>query len=318
LSFSQKFLTQSGGKLKKIRRDINWPRKIAIVSLIVFLVGCESGDESPPGPTPDGTAQPDVTAQPDSGTTTIVTPESCVCSVSGVLETSLGDIDYAAGAVTSEGQHLLQEGCVTEMKLQFTRDEGCQLDLTLSAADGVWTLSGGELSLDASCGLSGAEASHGTYTMESADATGALIGSQAAGSATEAACLDASDLSLVGKANFGNGSSTIEVKLNNLKLSGEVFSAGTGAGSCPTDALPCANAVCGSDEYGVQCGNCDLGYACNGGQCGLDICPPPEPYGTQPYLSLRDLTVFDCDGNPVHLHELCGKPVGYFNLLAGW
>jgi hypothetical protein len=66
------------------------------------------------------------------------------------------------------------------------------------------------------------------------------------------------------------------------------------------------------------CAACGESESCIDGVCYGPGCPPEAPYGTHPGDMLTDVVVYDCDGNPVHLHSLCGANVGYFNLLAGW
>ncbi len=248
----------------------------------------------------------------------MLTAESCVGGVLGTLDTSIGNIGYASGTMQGEAKHLAQEGCITELQLRFAREEGCQLDLTLQSVEGAWALTGGNFAVDEKCALTDAEGSFGVYAMESADATGALVGPQVYNGSDEIACMSAAGLSLLGKATFSDGQNSIEVTFNNLSVSGEIFTATTETGTCPIEAIACVDAFCGADEYGVECGTCDIGYDCDAGQCALNTCPPQPPFGTHPFNSLTDLTVYDCDGKPVQLHELCGAPVGYFNLLAGW
>ena len=144
------------------------------------------------------------------------------------------------------------------------------------------------------------------------------MGPQLVTNEDEATCVSAASLSLLGQGTFSNGTESLDILLNKLELSGEIFSARISDSSCPSEVQTCMDALCGTDPYGVECGTCDVGYACNGGQCSMDTCPPLPPFSTHPFESLTDGTVYDCDGNPVQLHELCGAPVGYFNLLAGW
>ena len=70
---------------------------------------------------------------------------------------------------------------------------------------------------------------------------------------------------------------------------------------------------------GPPCGGpCADGSRCIEDRCVPNFCPPPGPYGVHPGDYLTDVVVKDCDGNDVHIHELCGAPAGFFNLLAGW
>jgi hypothetical protein len=246
-----------------------------------------------------------------------LTAENCIGASNGFLETELGNIDYAQGVLKSEADLQIEAGCITDMSLRFERSDGCPLELSFVSSDGVWTLSTASLDLDAACGLDGAESSFGTYTLSNG-AAGAIVGPQVFQGEDEVQCLSAAGLSLLGKATLTNGQQSLDLKFNDLTLSGDFFSTRTGEASCPSEAEACADSFCGADEFGVTCGTCDIGYECDSGQCSLNTCPPLPPFGTHPFNSLTDLTVYDCDGSPVNLHELCGAPVGYFNLLAGW
>ncbi len=248
-----------------------------------------------------------------------LTAEDCVGSSVGVIETSLGTVDYAGGNLSGVAEHQLDEGCITQVQLRFERAEGCALDLTLESTDGSWTLSDGAFELEAACGLEGVDDSYGTFVLESTGAAGAMIGPQVVTAEEELTCVTASALSLMGQATFTNGGESIQIQLNKLELGGEIFSSRLSEASCPAEPETCVARVCGSDEYGIDCGTCGVGYDCNNvGQCALNVCPPKPPFGTHPFQTLTDRTVYDCDGNPVQLHELCGAPVGFFNLLAGW
>lgn len=47
-------------------------------------------------------------------------------------------------------------------------------------------------------------------------------------------------------------------------------------------------------------------------------CPPSGPYGTAVGDALADLTLLDCDGNPHHIADLCGRPASLMTAFAGW
>lgn len=242
-------------------------------------------------------------------------PETaCAATPAGVLVTSAGDVGYDGGTATSSSKHLQPEGCLTELTLGFARGESCPLSLTLREKDGAWTLAAGSLTVDDSCGLDGV--AKGEYTLSADGATGALSEAPSATSSEE--CVSADKIALMGQGDFVNGGQTLTLTLDQLALSGETTTEIAESGSCPSLATACDDIACGSDEYGNQCGACELGYVCDVGECKVEGCPPVGPYGVEPYKTLTDLEIFDCDGNPVHLHELCGAPAGFFNLLAGW
>ncbi|MBR56594.1 MAG: hypothetical protein CMH54_00900 [Myxococcales bacterium] len=248
-----------------------------------------------------------------------LTADDCVGASIGVIETSLGTVDYADGNLSGVAEHQIEEGCITQIQLHFERAEGCALDLTLESADGNWALTDGSFELEASCGLSGVEDSFGSFVLDSAESAAAMVGPQVVTAEEDLTCVNANALSLMGQATFTKGEESIEINLNDLALGGEIFSSRLSEAGCPGEPETCASRVCGDDEYGIDCGTCGVGYDCtNVGQCALNTCPPLAPFGTHPYNTLTDRTVYDCDGNPVQLHELCGAPAGFFNLLAGW
>jgi hypothetical protein len=49
-----------------------------------------------------------------------------------------------------------------------------------------------------------------------------------------------------------------------------------------------------------------------------DGCPPDGPFGSGPGQTATNITLFDCDGNPVQLHSLCGRRVSYVYTFAEW
>lgn len=63
---------------------------------------------------------------------------------------------------------------------------------------------------------------------------------------------------------------------------------------------------------------CGAFEECVDDTCVPTYCPPQGPFGVMAGDTLLDAVVKDCDGNDVHIHEMCGKNAGFFNLLAGW
>jgi len=51
---------------------------------------------------------------------------------------------------------------------------------------------------------------------------------------------------------------------------------------------------------------------------GRASCPPSGPFGTEVGDVLADLTLYDCDGNPHAIAELCGRPASLLTAFAGW
>ena len=150
----------SGKRMKKRVLRLFFP-----ALTIVSLGACSTGGSSSPS---------DASTSQDTGPA--LSAESCSGGVMGTVETSIGTIGYANGTMQGEAKHLIQDGCLTEIHLRFTRDEGCQLDLTLQSVDSNWTLVAGNLSIDEKCALSDAEGSYGVYSMNIAEAVGALVG----------------------------------------------------------------------------------------------------------------------------------------------
>jgi len=239
---------------------------------------------------------------------------ACATTPAGVLVTSAGNVAYDGGSATSSGKYLEAEGCLTELTLGFAKGESCPLSLTLREKDGAWSLAAGSFTVDDSCGLDGI--AKGEYTLSADGGTAALSEAPSATGSEE--CVSADKIALMGQGDFVNGGQTLTLTLDQLALSGETATEVAESGSCPSLAIACEDIACGNDEYGNRCGACELGYVCDVGECKVEGCPPVGPYGTNPYKTLTDLEIFDCDGNPVRLHELCGAPAGFFNLLAGW
>jgi len=89
------------------------------------------------------------------------------------------------------------------------------------------------------------------------------------------------------------------------------------AQNVPTDTV--SGDVQSPDIVKPPCdGQCGEMEECVNDECVPTYCPPQGPYGTHPGDTLTDFVVKDCDGNDVHLHEMCGANAGFFNLLAGW
>ena len=75
----------------------------------------------------------------------------------------------------------------------------------------------------------------------------------------------------------------------------------------------------GLSQDALACGGeCSEFEECINESCVPTYCPPEGPFGVMPGDTLTDVVVKDCDGNDVHIHELCGANASFFNLLAGW
>ena len=47
-------------------------------------------------------------------------------------------------------------------------------------------------------------------------------------------------------------------------------------------------------------------------------CPPAGPFGKAVGDVVPDVTLSDCDGNPVHLHDLCASDAAFIFSYSGW
>lgn len=47
-------------------------------------------------------------------------------------------------------------------------------------------------------------------------------------------------------------------------------------------------------------------------------CPPQGPFGTGTGDVAANVTLYDCDGNPVELHDLCDLDAAFLYTFAGW
>ena len=114
---------------------------------------------------------------------------------------------------------------------------------------------------------------------------------------------DAGQASSAGAPLVGGGS--VDAGLDDaLVTAGDVDGSLDATGSDPAGEGPCS--ACADNETCVE----DV--------CLAEGCPPTEPYGVMAGDNLTDVVVYDCEGEPVNVHSLCGANVAYFNLLAGW
>ncbi|MCB9587231.1 MAG: redoxin family protein [Polyangiaceae bacterium] len=70
----------------------------------------------------------------------------------------------------------------------------------------------------------------------------------------------------------------------------------------------------------VQGGSGGTGGDVQGGAGGTSAlsCPPTGPYGSTVGDVVPDVTLYDCDGNAVSLHDLCDAPVSLVYTFAAW
>ena len=293
-----------------------------LIAIEVFILatacapaGSGDGSEAPGGAADATQGGPDV-ALADPGKA-VEAPLTCSASVLGAVSTPAADIIYQGKTAEVEAEHL-GEGCIASLAMTFRIDGGCTLALTVRSEAGQWKLTGGTFTGDSKCGQFWPADAMGEYTLDAAASTGAALNLEAVAADVGEACAPLDGVELAGRARFVSGDKTLDVVLRGLKLAGTALSKLTAAGTCPAPIVQCQSAACGLDAYGFDCGQCGDGLECQEGQCVDALCPPEAPFGTTKGTVAKDLELKDCDGNVVHIHDLCGAKAGYFYLFAGW
>ncbi|MGB0589389.1 MAG: hypothetical protein ACPGU1_06905 [Myxococcota bacterium] len=296
---------------------------------VVTSAGCDGGTEEPSsveegqsnandGATgvSDGLGENDPASD---GQTATRMPTDCATTADATLLTDMGELVYTDATAVATATHNLGNGCITQVSLDIAQDNGCELSLTLQTLDGMWSLTGGALTVDAACGTELAGAAEGTYSLDVSGSTGGLDGQPTVAAPSQTGCEAGESFDFTGLALFKEGDTkALSVNLNGLMLRGEVLSSVGTDTACPAEIPSCTDRTCGTDDYGKSCGSCAEGEACLDGGCMVWNCPPEGPFGTTPGESLTNAELRDCDGNTVWLHELCGADAAFFNLLAGW
>jgi len=199
------------------------------------------------------------------------------------------------------------------MAIHLQWGDGCALQTAMSASEKGWGVYEATL---ASCGdladFSGA-------TLNAANSTFGLTEDASANAEESEVCVDGSTLAVVGRLVFTDTDDTEHhIMLDGLTFGGDVLSTLDEAGECAPTAETCATEGCGPDAFGIDCGECGEGFKCIDSQCKVWNCPPDGPFGTKEGQKITDMKLPDCDGNMHNLHDLCGAPAGYVNLLAGY
>ncbi len=90
-----------------------------------------------------------------------------------------------------------------------------------------------------------------------------------------------------------------------------------GASMARTDAGPIARADGGG---GSDAGSADDASPGGGGAdaSGGGLCPPSGPFGNEVGSVAPEVTLMDCDGNPVSTHSLCAAPVSWTFNYTEW
>ncbi len=281
-----------------------------------LLLGCAQA-----GNVPSGAEQPaEDTGVDETSPAPDEPPDPVVCTAQpmGALRTTVGDVIYQNHAIVASATHLGAGGCLTGLTAAWSIDDGCELSVSLETEDGAWIVASASFSPGAACGEFWPEDATGSYTLDAAASSAAVLEGPSAAGEAEEQCLDTSALTLVGRLRFKSAEETLDTYLDALGIGGEVASVPIDAGACPAAPALCESLECGEDRYGTECGACGPGMACFDGACAESFCPPPKPHGTVQDDMLTDVVLQDCDGNAVHLHDLCGANAGYVNLFAAW
>ena len=88
----------------------------------------------------------------------------------------------------------------------------------------------------------------------------------------------------------------------------------TGSGGSGSSAVGGSSGASGAGAGGNVAGT-GAGAGAGGASAS---CPPEGPYGTSPGQVAPDVTLYDCDGNPVDLHGLCEREGAFVYTFAGW
>lgn len=259
---------------------------------LACLLGCGGGDDEPePTPPPPGWS-------------------TCTLFARGAARTDQGGaLSYHEKLAVARATHRAGDGCITGLELTLSHPGGgCRLEVALDGTTGGWTATSGRLLVDDACGPDLA-ALQGDYTLDPTASTGGLLAPPSLPAAEEYACATSDALALVGSLRMTEpGGGVLTVWLHGVTLSGDLRSQAAPSDTCPAAIVPCAGLGCGTDPWGVICDS----------TCAPEGCPPAGPFGTEPGLSLQDAVVFDCDGEPVHLHDICGARAGYLAWFADW
>ncbi|MEZ4376253.1 MAG: redoxin family protein [Polyangiaceae bacterium] len=90
-----------------------------------------------------------------------------------------------------------------------------------------------------------------------------------------------------------------------------------GDGGATTGGATTGGATTGGAGGDVQ-GSGGSAAGGSGGAANTLSCPPSGPYGSDVGDVFPDVTLYDCDGNAVSLHDLCEAPVSVVYTFAAW
>ena len=236
---------------------------------------------------------------------------TCEPSASGSLKTASQEIELTDVTVEAEASHG-SSACLTRLTLDLQWAGDCGLAATFEASEDAWNIT------SLSMGACDALAAFQGATFDATASTFGLVSEPIVDAELDEQCVDGATLSMVGRLVFTNGTTTEELMIDGLTISGDVMSVFDEEGACAPAVETCVGVPCGADAYGINCGGCEEGFKCIQSECKVWNCPIQPPFGTEQGNNLTNLNLPDCDGNMVSLHGLCGAPAGYLNLLAGY
>lgn len=244
----------------------------------------------------------------------------CTAVPYGAAKTTVGALSYHDEQVWLTTQHDAAAGCVVGAELRLERADGCRLELTLSAVDGAWRPTAGQLTVDDGCGAEWS-ARHGVHPLYVTASSAGLDGVPVASPSEGRTCLTVEGARVLGRLVFeGEGEDTpIEVLLPGVSYDGGIRSTALEASAgCPAAPIPCDGVVCGVDPWGIRCDSCEGDTHCEGESCVAAGCPPPGPAGVDVGMAIEDIELPDCEGNMVNLQSVCGAKAGYVGWFADW
>ncbi len=229
-------------------------------------------------------------------------------------------INYNGQDVQVSATHVLNAGCMTGMKVEFTIGGKCPLDLQFSGAGGVWSLQSGTLRSDAECGAGWGSGK--VYTANASMSSARLVNvpkTVSSPGATSVCTGLGAKIKLDGTLVMSNGATSINVGLTMLRISGAIPSAGS-AGDCgqappvqpDPDPEPEPDPNPEPDPEPEPDPNPEP-------DPGPVVSCPPNGTGKGQGSQIADFKAKDENGAAWSLHSLCGKANGIFMLqTAEW
>lgn len=274
-------------------------------------------DPLPADPAP-GTPDPPSDPGPAPG------PVNCDATAQGMLWEAGDPINYHGQTVSTSATHVAGEGCLTTIHLTFTIGGKCPLNLSFTGEGGSWSLLSASLKSDPECGPGWGSGKIYSAGVGSSSATLSGVPSMVSQPASGETCTAlGAKLDVGGTLHLTSGSSSVDVALTMLRVSGALKSVG-GGGSCGAAPPPCVGVGCGYDALGNYCGGCGSGQVCQSGQCVAEAPPPDDPPPADPDppplascpaggtgqgvgSQIKNIAWTDENGQQVSLHDWCGN-----------